>query len=114
MGEKQLGLMNIMGWDLDLWQHNGSVAVPFLVSSRGYGILWDNNSFTRFGDLRETESIPATQLFDALGNPGNFTASYYAGANFEKLAAKQSENRIEIALPDGLKEYNQKIHPLLP
>jgi alpha-D-xyloside xylohydrolase len=26
------------------------------VSSRGYGILWDNTSFTRFGDL--TDSVP--------------------------------------------------------
>lgn len=47
LGENQLGLLNIKGYDLDLWQHNGTDAVPFLVSSRGYGILWDNPSFTR-------------------------------------------------------------------
>ena len=33
--------------------------VPFLVSSRGYGILWDNTSYTRFGDLRPWEPDPA-------------------------------------------------------
>ncbi len=51
LGEQQLGLMNLKGYDLDLWQHNGTVDIPFLVSSRGYGILWDNTSYTRFGDL---------------------------------------------------------------
>src|SRR5262249_27261689 len=35
LGENQLGLVNIQGYDLDLWQHNGTDSVPFLVSSRG-------------------------------------------------------------------------------
>ncbi len=113
LGENQLGILNLKGHDLDLWQHNGSVAVPFFVSSRGYGILWDNNSFTRFGDLRETQSIPVAQLFDATGKSGSLTASYYDGANFEKLVAQRNETQIDIALPDGLKQYNQKIHPSL-
>jgi hypothetical protein len=29
------------------------------VSSRGYGILWDNTSFTKFGDLRPFGYLPA-------------------------------------------------------
>ena len=37
LGENQLGLIDIKGYDLDLWQHNGTDAIPFLVSSRGYG-----------------------------------------------------------------------------
>ena len=53
LGENQLGLLNLKGYDLDLWQHNGTLVVPFLVSSRGWGLLWDNTSFTRFGDLRK-------------------------------------------------------------
>jgi alpha-glucosidase (family GH31 glycosyl hydrolase) len=63
LGQHQLGLVDIKGYDLDLWQHNGTVAVPFLVSSRGYGLLWDNASFTRFGDLREFEPIPAGRRY---------------------------------------------------
>lgn len=114
LGENQLGLLNIKGHDLDLWQHNGTVAVPFLVSSRGYGVLWDNNSYTRFGDLRKTEQIPATELFDAQGRPGALTASYFAGSNFEKLVEQRRESKIDIAFPDGLKTYNQLINPALP
>src|SRR5262249_42967462 len=34
--------------------------IPFLVSSRGYGILWDNTSFTRFGELADAVPLPNT------------------------------------------------------
>ncbi len=114
LGENQLGLLNLKGHDLDLWQHNGTVAVPFLMSSRGYGLLWDNNSYTRFGDLRETAAIPADRLFDADGKPGALTASYFAGAHFEKLTTKRSESKIDIAIPNGVPSFNRAIHADLP
>ena len=115
LGQQQLGLMNIKGYDLDLWQHNGTVAIPFLVSSRGYGILWDNTSYTRFGDLREPEPIPASQLFDAVGSkPGGLTGSYFAGENFEKLVGKRVDSKIDIAIPSGAPDANQQIFPSLP
>jgi alpha-D-xyloside xylohydrolase len=58
LGQRQEGKLDIKGYDLDLWQRNTVVAFPFLVSSRGYGILWDNTSFTKFGDLRPFEPLP--------------------------------------------------------
>lgn len=60
LGQRQEGKLDIKGYDLDLWQRNMVVAIPFLVSSRGYGILWDNTSFTKFGDTRPFEPIPLT------------------------------------------------------
>ena len=63
LGQMQLGITDIKGYDLDLWQHNTNIVVPFLVSSRGYGILWDNTSFTRFGDLRPFAAIPPANLY---------------------------------------------------
>jgi alpha-D-xyloside xylohydrolase len=114
LGEQQLGLMDLKGYDIDLWQHNGTVAVPFLVSSRGYGVLWDNNSFTRFGDLRPMEALPAPRLFDAEGHPGGLTGSYYAGAHFDRLVAKRVDADIDIAVAGDAKQPNLKIHPSLP
>jgi alpha-D-xyloside xylohydrolase len=114
LGQHQLGLMNIKGYDLDLWQHNGTVIVPFLVSSRGFGILWDNTSFTRFGDLREPEPIPAVRLFDASGKPGGLTGSYFAGSRFERMVATRVDPRIDIAIPSNAKGPNLRIHPELP
>jgi alpha-D-xyloside xylohydrolase len=114
LGEQQLGLMNLKGYDLDLWQHNGTVDIPFLVSSRGYGILWDNASYTRFGNLGQPEPIPAAQLFDASGNPGGLTGSYYAGANFEHWVTNRVDARIDITVPGDTKQPNLVIHPALP
>ena len=114
LGQHQLGLMDVKGYDLELWQHNATVVVPFLVSSRGYGILWDNPSYTRFGDLREWAPIPADRLFDALGRPGGLTGSYHAGAGFEKLVATRSDPGIDIEIPGGTKQPNLRIHPSLP
>ncbi len=61
LGQHQDGLLDIKGYDIDLKQYNTQVSVPFLVSSRGYGILWDNTSFSRFGDLRPFEALPGVQ-----------------------------------------------------
>ncbi len=84
LGQQQLGLMDIKGYDLDLWQYNVSDVVPVLVSSRGYGILWNNMSLTRFGDLRTAAAMPAAALLDESGKPGGLTGHYFAGAHFER------------------------------
>ena len=114
LGQHQLGFMNIKDHDLDLWQHNGTVTIPFLVSSRGYGILWDNTSYTRFGDLRQAEPIPASELFDANGQPGGLTGSYYAGENFERFVTNRVDAKIDIAVQSNAKQPNKLINPDLP
>ena len=114
LGENQLGLVDIKGYDLDLWQHNGTDAIPFLVSSRGYGILWDNPSYTRFGGLRPFAPIPAAQLIDANGRPGGLTGSYYSGAHFEKLVATRTDPKIDIDIKGETANPNRVIHPDLP
>jgi alpha-D-xyloside xylohydrolase len=73
MGENQLNILDIKNYDLDFWQHNGSVVIPFLVSSKGYGILWDNSSWTRLGDLRDFQPINPQYLFDTTGKSGGLT-----------------------------------------
>ncbi len=114
LGENQMGLFNIKGYDLDLWQHNGTIVIPFLVSSRGWGVLWDNTSFTRFGDLRELEPIPAQKLFDGDGKQGGLTGSYYSGVNFGKLVDERKDLTIDIQLSSKEKKPNQLIFPTLP
>ncbi len=96
LGHHHLGLMDVKGWDVDLWQHNGTIAIPFLASSRGYGIFWDNPSYTRFGDLRPLSFPPAAQLFGTDGKPGGLTATFHAGRNFERLLGSRVEAKIEI------------------
>ncbi len=85
LGQHQIGTLDIKGFDLDLWQRNTTVVVPFFVSSRGYGVLWDNLSFTRFGDLRTFDPVPAEYLFDSTGKSGGLTTGTFAPANPEQL-----------------------------
>jgi alpha-D-xyloside xylohydrolase len=77
LGQHQQGLFDIKGTDLDLYQHNTEVFIPFLVSSKGYGILWDNTSLTRFGDLTYPVPLPGTTgLYAAAGAlPGDVRAA---------------------------------------
>jgi alpha-D-xyloside xylohydrolase len=114
LGENHLGLLNLKGYDLDLWQHNGTIVIPFLVSSRGWGILWDNTSFTRFGDLSELAPIPPERLFDASGKRGGLTGSYYRGADFKHLVGERVDRSIDIALSSKEKKPNQLIYAGLP
>lgn len=80
LGQHQNAQFNYNGEDVELAQHNLVIAVPFLVSSRNYGLLWDNNSITRFGNAREYQPLNAQlKLYDAQGNQGGLTASYYGG-----------------------------------
>jgi len=113
LGQQQLGLMDIKGYDLDLWQYNVSDVVPVLVSSRGYGILWNNMSLTRFGDLRTAAAMPAAALLDEGGKPGGLTGHYFAGAHFEREVGSRVDPSIDIQLA-GKPSQNTRIHPALP
>jgi alpha-D-xyloside xylohydrolase len=55
LGQQQSGLVNYRGHDVRLVQENTIDVVPVLVSSRGYGILWDNASET---GLRDAPAAP--------------------------------------------------------
>jgi len=50
LGQHQDGIMNHRGRSLTLVQANTQSAIPFLVSTQGWGLLWDNPSKTIFAD----------------------------------------------------------------
>lgn len=100
LGQLQLGVVDLKGFDIDLWQRNTVIVVPCLVSSRGYGILWDNTSFSRFGDLRRFEPIPGALLFDHAGQPGGLTTGNIDSATGE-LRTSVTSAAIGFAAPQG-------------
>jgi len=53
LGQFQDGVMNYRQKEVLLVQANKIAVVPFLISTRGYGILWDNYSKTKFLDGTE-------------------------------------------------------------
>ncbi|MEO5564386.1 MAG: TIM-barrel domain-containing protein [Chitinophagaceae bacterium] len=76
LGQHHDGLMNYKGNQVFLFQDNTEVAVPFLVSNKNYGILWDNYSITRAGDTRDYKKLSSLKLFSKDGQPGYLTATY--------------------------------------
>ncbi|KQR51323.1 hypothetical protein ASF88_19370 [Leifsonia sp. Leaf336] len=44
LGQQQHGLLDQKGAVIDLIQHNSNVTIPFLLSNRGYGFLWNDPS----------------------------------------------------------------------
>ncbi len=78
LGNYQLGALDIKGYDLELSQYNTNAVVPTLVSSRGYGVLWDNTSYTRFGDLRSYERVPGFSYDSSDNVNGTTTGSVNA------------------------------------
>ncbi|MFL5744476.1 MAG: TIM-barrel domain-containing protein, partial [Niastella sp.] len=76
LGQHQDGILNYRGQQATFFQNNTEVAIPFLVSGNNYGILWDNYSLTKAGDVRPLHPLSALQLFSKKGEPGWLTASY--------------------------------------
>ena len=69
--------MNLNGEDVELAQHNMDIGVPFVVSTRNYGVLWDNNGITRLGDPKPYGLASRDlKIRDAAGKEGGFTARY--------------------------------------
>ena len=95
LGQHQHGLMNYKGHDVDLWQYNIVAVVPFLVSNRNYGILWDNYSRTKFGDTRNYQAIEGLTLYNREGEAGGLTAEYFGRPDFRSPLLARTEARIE-------------------
>jgi alpha-D-xyloside xylohydrolase len=68
MGQYQEGVWNWSGMPLELRQQNTQVVVPLLLSSRGYGLLWNNPSWSFFNPCDEQITLSGTSSEDkALG-----------------------------------------------
>lgn len=76
LGQHQADQFNYKGQQVFLFQNNTEVGVPFLVSSKNYGILWDNYSLTKAGDTRAFMPLSSLKLYSKTGEYGWLTASY--------------------------------------
>ncbi|TQV76082.1 DUF5110 domain-containing protein [Exilibacterium tricleocarpae] len=115
LGQHQNGQVNLAGENVKLTTHNLVISIPFLVSSRNYGILWDNNSVTHFGDPEPAKPLfESLRLYDAEGKPGGLTARYFDG---DKLILSQVKKDLDyqfyargdlrqVPLPDAVKDIS--------
>ena len=101
LGQHQNRQMNYNGEDVELAQHNMDIAVPFLVSTRNYGLLWDNNGISRFGNPKPYEFVGKALTVTSGGKPG-WKADYYLG---DTLAVSRQEPVINYAFIKDQKNW---------
>ncbi|MHA4810971.1 TIM-barrel domain-containing protein [Flavitalea flava] len=96
LGQHQDGVFNYKGRQVDLFQNNTEVAIPFLLSNKNYGILWDNYSHTMVGDIRPFKPLSSLKLFSATGEQGWLTTTYSNDKNDPgKVAFEKAESVID-------------------
>ena len=97
LGQHQDGILNYRGQQVTFFQNNTEVAIPFLISGKNYGILWDNYSLTKAGDIRPLQPLSSLQLFSKKGEAGWLTASYSNDkARPGDIAIERAENNIDM------------------
>lgn len=50
LGQLRDTAMTWRGRDMELWNHNTYIAIPYITSEKGYGLYWDNAGRSRFTD----------------------------------------------------------------
>lgn len=77
LGQHQSEDMNYKGRDEELFQYNTKVSIPFVMSTAGYGLLWDSYSYGRWGNPDGYVQLGNVfKLYDRDGNPGRLTGTY--------------------------------------
>jgi len=93
LGQHQNNQVNYAGENVELTTYNLKITIPFIVSTRNYGVLWNNASVTNFGDPDKSQPLSTDfTLYDAQGKKGGLTANYYDG---EKLLLSRVEADVD-------------------
>lgn len=126
LGQYQEGVMNYRGQKAKLVQANMEIVNPFLLSTRPYGILWDNYSKTLFEDNEKGASF-WSEVADAIDYYFIYgTDMHEVVAGYHELTGKvpmfpktafgywQSKERYKSfdELTDVVKEYRKRQIPL--
>lgn len=111
LGQHQSDEFNYKNKNESLFQYNTKVSVPFLISSRNYGILWDNYSLTRFGDPRDYSPIGLFRLFDNDGSEGSLTETWYNIADDEKVVVVRKDSTLDYENIETVIDFPEEIEP---
>ena len=77
LGQHQSEEFNMKGKNEDLFQYNTKVSIPFVLSNKNYGLLWDSYSYCRFGNPNDYLQLNrAFKLYDRTGKEGHLTGTY--------------------------------------
>ncbi|MFY0713613.1 DUF5110 domain-containing protein [Seonamhaeicola sp. NFXS20] len=108
LGQFQSGIMNWKNVPIRLQQYNQEIAIPFLVSTKGYGIYWHNYSLTDFNKPQNEIEFGSTETVSTEKN--NKEASVEGekedvAAHITKTEAEQKNIRETTFTPAKTGEY---------
>ena len=85
LGQHQAGVWNYRGEAVDISQDNTNISIPFVLSTNGYGIFWNNPSRSRFNNRFLNSLYLSSEVADVM--------DYYFlyGPEFDRLIAGYRE-----------------------
>ena len=91
LGQHQEGFLDLRDIPIRMLQANSNIAIPFVVSTNGYGLLWNNPSLTEFNPPTE-----AIQL------DGNGAGTFQTGAEGEYgfLLGGNGRGKLQLSVND--------------
>ena len=100
LGQHQSEEFNMKGKNEDLFQYNTKVSIPFVLSNKNYGLLWDSYSYCRFGNPDDYLQLNrAFKLYDKQGREGHLTGTY-VDARGKKLVRHEDSIYYEYGTPE--------------
>ena len=107
LGQHQSEELNMKGKNEDLFQYNTKVSVPFVISNKNYGILWDSYSYSRWGNPDDYLQLNrAFKLYDKDGKEGQLTGTY-VDKNGQKIVRGEDSIYFEYAMPEASEICNK-------
>ena len=101
LGQHQSEELNMKGRNEDLFQYNTKVSVPFVLSNKNYGLLWDSYSYCRWGNPEEYLQLNrAFRLYDRQGREGHLTGTY-TDKNGKRLVRNEDSLYYEFDTPQA-------------
>lgn len=105
LGQHQAHEMNYKGKNEELFQYNTKVSVPFILSTKNYGVLWDNYSLSRFGDPRPYGQLDQFKLYGKDGKEGALTATYVDDLDAGHVFTVREESTIDYENLETIKNF---------
>ena len=110
LGQHQSEELNMKGLNEDLFQYNTKVSVPFILSSKNYGLLWDSYSYCRWGNPEEYVQLgKAFKIYDKQGREGHLTGTY-TDKNGKQVVRDEDSIYYEFDCPATSQLANQTEH----
>ncbi|MGA8310295.1 MAG: glycoside hydrolase family 31 protein [Terriglobales bacterium] len=85
LGQHQAGVWNYRGESVDISQDNSNISIPLLVSSKGYGIFWNNDSRSRFNNRFANYLYISSEVAD------NIDYYFFYGPELDQIVAAYRE-----------------------